>query len=378
MQKVVIAPDSFKGCLSSAEVAASIARGVHSVLPECRLSCVAVADGGEGTVDALVSTLGGIKIEVDVAGPLMAPVKAVYGVSADGRTAIMEMASASGLPLVPDSLRNPMKTTTYGTGQMIMHAIRSGCRKVLIGIGGSATNDGGLGMLHALGFRFFDCACGEIAPGCGADLSRVECIDSADVPPEVRATEFVVACDVTNPLCGPGGAAHVFARQKGADTAMIEQLDAGMRHFASVIERSGLPSVADMPGAGAAGGLGGAFVAFLDAELKAGIDMVLDAAKFDTVLADADLVITGEGRLDGQTAMGKAPQGVLRRAQRCGVPVVAIGGAVQDARALNEAGFAAVFSVQQGPVTLSDAIKPEVASANISRTVAQIIRLFNH
>lgn len=376
MKRVIVATDSFKGCLTSAEIGRLAARGIHEVFPHCKVTEVPVADGGEGTVEALVHALAGRIVEVEVAGPLMLPVLASYGLSGDGTTAIMEMASASGLPLVPEDLRNPLKTTTRGTGEMILDALRRGCRRVLIGIGGSATNDGGLGMLRTLGFRFYDDAGAEIEIGRGEDLERVVRMDSSQVAPEVFATEFVVVCDVNNPFYGPEGAARVYARQKGADDAMIERLDAGLRKFAEAIARSGRPEIDNMPGAGAAGGLGGAFVAFLNATLKPGIEMVLDAINFDKLIEGADLIITGEGKLDSQTAMGKTPQGVLERAQRQGIPVIAIGGAVEDATSLNDAGFAGVFSIQPGPVLLERAMEPGFASANIVRTVTQIMRLF--
>lgn len=375
MKRIIVASDSFKGCLTSAEVARCVSAGIGQVLPECEVTEVAVADGGEGTVDALMHALGGYPVEVVVDGPLLSPVKAVYGISADGTTAIMEMACASGITLVPDDRRNPLETTTVGTGQMILDAINRGCRRVLIGIGGSATNDGGLGMLSALGFRFYDARDNEITRCCGGDLERVARIDGSNVKPEVMATRFEVACDVKNPFYGPDGAAYVYAGQKGADDAMIARLDAGLRNFARVIEQSGRPSIDSLPGAGAAGGLGGAFAAFLNATLKPGIDLVLDAIDFDKLIETADLVITGEGKLDAQTVMGKTPKGVLRRARKQHIPVIAIGGAVEDSKALNDAGFAAVFPIQPGPTTLDEAMNPAVASANIANTVGQIIRL---
>lgn len=375
MKRIIVASDSFKGCLSSARVAWCVARGVSSVFPECEVVEVPVADGGEGTVTALVDALDGRLVQTEVHGPLMQPVQAAYGVSSDGTTAIIEMAAASGLPLVADGLRNPLKTTTLGTGEMILDAIRRGCRKVLTGIGGSATNDGGLGMLTALGFRFYDGGGKLIMPGAGEDLERVARIDATHVAPEVATTEFVVMCDVSNPFYGPDGAAQVYGRQKGADAAMIERLDAGMRHFVHVVEQSGRRPIGDVAGAGAAGGLGGAFMAFLNVTLKPGIDAVLDAIGFDSIIAGADMIITGEGRIDSQTAMGKTPQGVLARARRQNIPVMAIGGAVEDVRALNDAGFTAVFSIQPGPVSPGRAIEPEFASENIVRTVSQAMRL---
>lgn len=375
--KIVIACDSFKGCLKSAQVAEAAARGVHRAAPDCRTVQIPVADGGEGTTDALAAALDARKVECLAVDPLRMPIMAEYAISADGSTAIMEMAAASGLPLIYPEERNPLLTTTYGTGMMILDAVNRGCRRVLIGIGGSATNDAGIGMLSALGWHF------DFAPGTAkADMTGGQAMEAvvgfsdAGVPQAVRDTEFIVACDVTNPFCGPQGAAYVFARQKGADDAMIERLDRGMAHFARVIKDSGLPDVTNIPGAGAAGGLGGALVAFMGAKLRPGIDVVLDAVDFDKALEGAALVITGEGRLDSQTAMGKAPAGILARAKAKNVPVIAIGGAVEDAAALNSAGFLAALSVQQGAVSLQDAMEPATAARNIETAVSQAMRLF--
>lgn len=377
MKKIVIAPDSFKGCLASAEVADACETAVRKVFPECEVVKIPVADGGEGTVDALVGAMSGRFVSCRVCGPMMHPVDAVYGISGDGNVAVMEMASASGLPLVEPSERNPLLATSYGTGQMIMDAISRGCRRILIGIGGSATNDGGMGMLQALGFRFLGADGSELGKG-GAMLEKVCSIDATAVPTAVRRTSFSVACDVSNPFYGPQGAAFVFAPQKGADSAMVRRLDAGLRNFASVIAASGFPPVDDVPGAGAAGGLGGAFLAFLDSHLRPGIEMVLDAIDFDRRICDADLVITGEGKLDAQTCMGKTPYGVMLRARRFGVPTVAVGGAVEDSALLDAAGFLSVMSIRQEAISLSEAMKPITASRNIIATIERLLRLIKH
>ena len=355
MKRITIAVDSFKGSLSSREVADAFEAGWRERIPACEVRKVSIADGGEGTVDALVETLNGELVEARVADPLGRPIVARYGVIDGGKTAVMEMSAASGLPLIAPEERNPLRTSTYGTGEMIAHALDRGCRKFLVGIGGSATNDGGTGMLRALGFRFLDCEGAELVGGS-------EC-------------EFIVACDVTNPLYGPEGAAYVFAPQKGADAAMVERLDRGLRVYARAIERFNGVQVDRIAGAGAAGGLGGGFKALLGARLEPGIDMVLNAMQFDKIISGSDLVITGEGRIDRQTTMGKAPSGVLRAAQAQGIPVVAIGGAVQPCKELSESGFAAVLPIVAGPVALDVAMLRDVATENVRRTAAQIAGL---
>lgn len=374
MKRITIAVDSFKGSLSSWEVAEAFEAGFRSRCPDCEVRKVAVADGGEGTVEALVETLRGEYVEVEVADPLGRPIVARYGVVDRGTTAVMEMSAASGLPLIAPEERNPLLTSTYGTGQMIAHALERGCRKFLVGIGGSATNDGGTGMLRALGFRFLDADGRELAGG-GEILERIAKIDSSAARRDLAESEFVVACDVTNPLYGPEGAAYVFAPQKGADAAMVERLDNGLRTYARAIERYNGVKVDSIAGAGAAGGLGGGFRALLGARLERGIDMVLGAMHFDKIIADCDLVVTGEGRLDRQTTMGKAPSGVLREATAQGIPTVAIGGAVQSCRELEQSGFAAVLPIVAAPTTLAEAMQPEVAKENVRRTAAQIAGL---
>ncbi len=377
MEKIVVACDSFKGSLSSNEVAEAVGKGIKEVFTSCQVVEIPVADGGEGTVESLVDALDGKMIQSQVAGPLSTPVTAEYGISSDGITAIMEMASASGLTLIPPSSRNPLLTTTRGVGQMILDAVCRGCRRVLIGIGGSATNDCGLGMLIALGYRFLDLNGEEIPIGYGMDLERVATIDDSKVSPEIRGTEFIVACDVNNPLYGIDGAAYVFARQKGADDKMIERLDRGMRHFAEIVEKHIGKDLASAPGAGAAGGLGFAFLAFMNASLKPGVEMVLDAIHFNDTIKEADLVITGEGKIDRQTSMGKTPHGVLNRAKKFGIPVIALGGAVEDTDSLCADGFTAILSIQPGPIPLEKAMERATAYANIKQTVTQIMRLLN-
>ena len=380
--KILIASDSFKGSLASIEVAQSIEMGILDVFPSCYVVKVAVADGGEGTMDALCQRLGGRFIRIPVQDPIGRTIFASNVILEDGNTAVLEMSSASGLTLLTPAERNPMLTSTYGTGQLIDDAIGRGCRRFLVGIGGSATNDAGMGMLTALGYRFLDAEGNEL-PGAGASLSKVCGIDCSGVSQAVRDSEFIVACDVDSPLYGPDGAAYVFAPQKGADPDMVKALADGLRHYADVVasytgkipmhggpsctgETSIMKDAASMPGAGAAGGLGYAFVAFFGARLQRGVDMVLDAVGFDSIIEGADLVITGEGRIDAQTLTGKTPYGVLQRASRQNIPVIALAGSV----ALDDSsGFTAIRQITPPDMQLSEAMLPAVASANLRRTI---------
>ena len=376
MKKIVIASDSFKGSLSSAEVAACGERAVHRLFPDCKVVQLPVADGGEGTVETLTAALGGQSVTAIVHDPLGRLITARYGWIAQEQTALIEMAAASGLPLLPLEERNPWLTSTYGTGELIRNALERGCHKFLIAIGGSATNDGGMGLLQALGFRFLD-AEGKELPGCGGSLQQIQQIDSSGVLVDLAQCQFTVACDVTNPFYGPTGAAYVFAPQKGADAEMVEALDQGLRHFAQLIHTTQGIAIDQLAGAGAAGGLGGGLVAFLNARLTPGIEMVLDALRFDTQITGADLIITGEGKLDAQTCMGKTPLGILRRAQQQGIPVVALVGAVEASEALNQCGFLAVFPILPYPTSLTEAMDSSFTQQNIERTIAQVLRLFS-
>ena len=375
MKKIVVASDSFKGCLSSMQVADAVERAALQTCPSCEVVKVDVADGGEGTMDSLQRALGGRKISAEVLDPLGRPIHASYVILKDGITAVMEMAVASGLTLLSLQERNPLKTSTYGTGQLIADAFGRGCRKFLIGIGGSATNDAGMGMLEALGYRFLDSQ-GNLLHGCGESLEKVVSIDESSVNPALKESEFIVACDVEAPLYGPTGAAYVFAPQKGADSDMLERLDNGLKHFSKIVKRYQNPTQdsSNVPGAGAAGGLGFGFLAFLNARLEPGIDMVLDAIGFDDVIKGADLIITGEGRIDSQTLAGKTPYGVLQRAKRQGIPVIAIGGNVQltqeEAKAV---GFTSVLQVTPPGMPLNDAMNPETAAENIFRRAVTVI-----
>lgn len=349
--KVVAAPNPYKGSLGSPAAARAIARGVHRAWPEAEVVQVPVADGGEGTVEALVAAGRGELVEVEVAGPLGDPVKAVFGLIDGGRTAVIELAASSGLPLVPGGRRDPRLTSTYGLGQQLEAARGKGVRKVIAGIGGSATNDGGAGMGQALGYRLLDAEGRDLARG-GAELARLARIDSAAVDPAWREVEVEVAVDVTNPLTGPEGATAVYGPQKGATPAMIEELDAALAHFAEVVERDLGKDVASLPGAGAAGGAGAGLVAFLDARLVRGAPLVVEAAGFDRALEGAAVVMSGEGRVDGQTAYGKGPAEVATRSARAGVPVVLLAGALGEGwETVLEAGVTAVLPLAERPGT---------------------------
>jgi len=374
--RTVVAPDSFKGCLSAADVAAAIASGVRSADPNADILQVPLADGGEGTVDALVAATGGRLLTRSVEGPLGEPVQAAFGLLGDGRTAVVEMAATSGLPLVPPDQRDPTRTSTFGTGELIRAALDEGADRLIVGIGGSATTDCGCGMAQALGVRFLDASGRPIERVTGGRLRDVARLDLRDRDPRLSAARVRVACDVDNPLYGPRGAAHVYGPQKGATPEQVEELDQGLRHVAAVIERDLGLAVADRLGAGAAGGLGAGLVAFCGATLEPGVNIVLEAVDLPSLVAGADLVITAEGRVDEQTAYGKTPAGVARVARAAGVPVVALGGSVAlDAQALYSVGFAAVFSILPGPITLEEAMQPERAKQFLQAAGEQVVRL---
>ena len=369
--KIVVASDSFKGSLSSREVAEATVRGIRQMMPVCEVVGVNVADGGEGTVDAVVEALGGKIVTATVNDPLGRPILARYGVV--GKMAVIEMAAASGLTLLTDEERNPWLTSTYGTGEIIMDAVKRGCRDFLVGLGGSATNDAGMGMLQALGFRFYDIDDQEIIDGCGGRLQDVARIDDTGVMDTVRQCRFTVACDVDTPFCGSEGAAYVFAPQKGADMEMVTRLDSGMVAFAKVIEKTYGMDLNSMAGTGAAGGMGGGFYVFLNATLKRGVDMVLDAIDFDSIIRGADLVITGEGKIDYQTVKGKTAAGVLARAKAQDIPVVAIVGRVEKCESVEQMGFAGVYAIWEEEMPLEVAMQSNTAAANVEKTVKKIV-----
>jgi len=371
MKKILIAIDSFKGCLSSLDAANAVEEGINAICPICEIIKLPVADGGEGTTEMLIRAAKGQMHTVEVYDPLMQPINAKYGISGDGRTAIIEMSAASGLSLVPKEKLNPMLTTTFGTGQMIVDALNRGCTHFILGIGGSATNDAGTGMLQALGYRFFD-KTGKLLGQGGQILDQVAGIDSSKRNPLLDKAQFDVACDVNNTFSGKQGAAYIFAKQKGADQPMIEALDRGLKHFADVVKLQLDKDIDPIPGAGAAGGMGGGLIAFLNAQLKSGIQMALDILHFDDLLENTDLVITGEGRMDTQTVMGKAPKGIAEAANRKGIPVIALTGNIEDAAAINRIGICGVFSIIPYPMSTADAMNPETAYRNIRQTVEQL------
>ena len=367
--KVVFAIDSFKGSLSSLEAGEAAAVGVRDVFPDAETAVRPLADGGEGTVDALVAGMGGERRTVNVTGPDGREVSAVYGIL-PGSTAVMEMAAAAGITLVPPSERNPLAATTFGVGEMIADAMQTGCRRFIIGIGGSATNDGGAGMLQALGFGLLD-ADGRDIPRGGAGLERLASVTKDNILPGLKDCSFNIACDVVNPLCGSNGASAVFGPQKGATPEMVARLDAALAHFAEV---SG--GDAAYPGTGAAGGLGFAFHSFLDGRLESGISIVLKETHLEDFIKEADAVVTGEGRLDAQTAMGKAPIGVAKLAKRYGKPVIAFAGCVTpDAETVNEHGIDAFFPIMRTITTLDEALDVRNAAANLRATARQVFRM---
>ncbi|TWT01829.1 glycerate kinase [Planomicrobium sp. CPCC 101079] len=373
--KVLVAVDSFKGSISSIEASKAISEGIQESYPDAEIIALPLADGGEGTVEALLQATGGMKIETKVKGPLSIEKTAIYGILDDGKTAVIEVAEACGLTFVSPEQRNPLLATTYGVGELIADAIGKGCREFVIGLGGSATNDGGIGMLQALGFRFLDGSGNEVELG-GQALKKITGIDGSGVLPELMECHFRIACDVNNVLYGPTGAAHIFGPQKGATPEMVEELDEGLRNFAQIVlEQLGI-DLQSIAGAGAAGGLGAAFSGFLHSEMESGIDLIMDITNMEQKMQGADIAVTGEGKLDDQTAMGKAPLGVARLAAVHGIPVVALAGAVSpDVWGLNKLGMTSCFSIVNSPMTLEEAMDPEVAFNNLKRTAAQLFRL---
>jgi len=354
--KIVIAPQGFKGNLTALEVARAIEEGVKRIVPDAETVLKPMADGGEGTVQALVDATGGEMMATEVTGPLKERVNARWGILNDKTTAVIEMASASGLPLVPPEKRNPLITTTYGTGELIRAALDHGCRKLIIGIGGSATNDGGAGMAQALGARLLD-ADDKKLPFGGAALARLARIDISAMDPRLADFKVTLASDVNNPLCGPRGASAIYGPQKGATPEMVKQLDAALSHYADVIKRDLGIDLRDLPGAGAAGGLGLGLMVFLKARMVPGIDVVIRATNLVADLKGAQLVFTAEGRIDCQSAMGKVPTGVAMAAKKFGAIVIALAGEVaDDCRVVFDQGIDAVMSIAPGPITLEQSM----------------------
>lgn len=377
--KVVVAIDSFKGSLSSMEAGQAIEEGVKCVYQNAEVVVRPLADGGEGTVEALVEGMGGIFVNKEVTGPLGEKVEATYGIieSKDdlSKTAIIEMSAAAGITLVPEESRNPMNTTTYGVGELILDAIERGCRHFIVGIGGSATNDGGVGMLQALGYDFVTQEGKAISYG-GNGLRELVSIEESNVHPTLKECTFKVACDVTNPLCGENGSSAIFGPQKGATPEMVQELDQLLLHYAELSK--GINANADRfyPGTGAAGGMGFAFLTYTNATLESGIQIVLTETKLEELIATADFAVTGEGRLDGQTALGKAPIGVASLAKKYQKKVLAFAGSVTpDAKECNQHGIDAFFPILRGVVTLKEAMNKEVAHQNMVDTVEQVFRV---
>ena len=373
--KVVIAIDSLKGSLSSMEAGMAIKDGILAAKPDAEVIVKPLADGGEGTTDALIEGMNGERIDLTVTGPMHTPVDAYYGYLKDTNTAVMEMASAAGITLVPDSEKNPLLATSYGVGEMINDAIQRGCRNFIIGIGGSVTNDGGIGMLKALGVRFLD-ENGEDAGEGGQALAKVARIDVSGMNPLLKECHIQIACDVNNPLCGENGSTYVYGPQKGVTEDMKKTLDETMAHFARVTSETLENDYMNTPGAGAAGGLGYAFLAYTGAALTPGIELILDAVGLEEELSGADVVVTGEGRLDFQTAMGKAPVGVARLAKKYNAKVIAFAGSVtKEATACNKEGIDAFFPILRSVCTLAEAMDPVAARNNMTATVEQVFRL---
>lgn len=375
--KVLIAIDSFKGSLTSREAGTAAAEGIKRVYPEAQCEVLTVADGGEGTVAALMSALSGKEVTVQVCDPLGRKIKCSYGITPDG-TALMEMSAAAGITLLKRNELDPMATTTFGVGEMIKDAIGRGCRRFIIGIGGSATNDGGAGMLQALGFGLLD-EDGRDIPSGAYGLSRLECIDSKSVTKELSECSFRIACDVTNPLCGENGCSAVFGPQKGATAENVREMDSYLLRFAEKAKKLSPLSDKDFPGSGAAGGLGFAFRTFLGGELLRGIELILDEMHIEEKIKAADIVITGEGRTDSQTVMGKTPGGVAEKAKRHGKPVIAFSGAVtKDAAYCNERGIDAFFPIVRGVTTLKEAMDTDTARSNMADTAEQVFRVIKN
>ena len=370
--KVVVAIDSLKGCLSSLEAGEAIKTGILNVIPEADVLVRPLADGGEGTVEALTLGMGGKLMHVTVTGPLGNPVDCVYGILADRQTAVIEMAGASGITLVPEAKRNPLHTTTYGVGELIKDAIEKGCRHFIVGIGGSATNDGGIGMLQALGYGILDKDGNQVAHG-AIGLKDLETITENAVIPKLKECTFRIACDVTNPLCGENGCSAVFGPQKGANADMISEMDQWLAHYAKLTSEKYENADANYPGTGAAGGMGFAFLSFTNAVLESGVKIILEETNLENDIKDADIVITGEGRIDAQTAYGKAPIGVAKLAKKYDKKVLAFAGTIsEDSDICKKHGIDEFYQITPLSQSLAEAMTPSIAKENMIDTVEQV------
>ncbi len=372
--KIVIAPDSFKGSLSALEVAKAIQKGIENADKNIETVVLPMADGGEGTVQSLIDASGGNIIETMVHDPLFREIKSFYGIMGDGKTAVIEMAAASGLPLLAHNERNPLKTTTYGTGELIKDALNRGCSSFIVGLGGSATNDGGCGMAQALGVKFLHEDGKEIGMG-GGELSKINSIDVSGLDSRIKNAQFLAACDVDNPLCGAKGAAEVYARQKGASEDDVVTLDRGLHHFAQIVRQQFNLDINDFAGAGAAGGLGAGMMIFLKAKLQRGVEIVTQATGLAEKMQGANLVITGEGRIDFQTAFGKTLYGVAQIAKQKNIPLIVLAGGLGDGyKTLYEKGFTAIFSITDKPMLLQNAM--DSAALLLENAAENLIRFW--
>ncbi len=373
---ILIAMDSFKGCLSTTELADIISKGIQDVSMDFKIEKIPIADGGEGTYKTLVKGIGGETVVTKVHGPLFNQIEAEYGILED-KTAIIEMAQSSGLPLVPEIFRNPMNTTTYGVGELIKDAIKKGSRNFIIGIGGSATNDAGIGMLNALGYEFKDVKGNTLQPN-GSSLSKIHTVHTENVLSELEECRFLVACDVDNPLYGPNGAAHVYAKQKGASDLQVIDLDKGLENFGKIVKETRNIDITTIPGSGAAGGLGGGFIGFLNAKLESGSSIIFDKLNIESKIEQADIIITGEGKLDFQTVMGKAPMGIAQLAKKHNKIVIALAGSItEDAKKGHDFGITSMFSIIDSPMTLDHAMNKGNATRLLYNQTNELFRLIH-
>jgi glycerate 2-kinase len=371
MKKIICIPDSFKGTLSSAQVCDIMEKSIHNHFPQCNVVKIEVADGGEGSVDAFLAAVGGEKITVTVNNPFFEPMESFYGIL-EGNVAVIEMAAAAGLPLVSDR-PNPLETTTFGVGELILDAAKRGCKKIIVGLGGSCTNDGGCGAASAIGVRFLN-AQGQVFVPKGKSLIDIADIDLGGIDPMFKDIEIITMCDIDNPMYGPKGAAYIFGPQKGANPEMVKVLDEGLCHLSNVIQKHLHQDVSAIPGGGAAGAMGAGMVAFFDSRLQMGIETILDLVEFDHLIEDADLIFTGEGKIDSQSLQGKVPIGVAKRAKKAKVDVIAVVGTIgSDIEAAYEMGITAIFSINPEPVPFE--IAKSKSKENLALTMDNIIRM---